>query len=343
MERLCLEIKTKGLEYGGYEVKSIFLGGGTPSILTGEQMLKILTTVKASFRVDEDCEITAEVNPGTVAEISKLSQYKDAGINRLSIGLQSTHNKELKMLGRIHTYEEFLDTWQMVKECGFDNANVDLISALPGQTKEDMKENLDRIVKLGKPLTHVSVYSLIIEEGTPFYSIYDSSDIDEDLDRELYSLTNQVLSEYGFKRYEISNYALPGYECRHNLVYWDRGNYLGLGLGASSMVENVRWKNQDSLDDYMSSWKKNEVQVLSVKEQMEEFMFLGLRKLKGVSIREFTECFGISLPEQYLDVIQRYTSMGMMKKVGENIMLTDAGLNVSNTIMADFLFSEYSD
>lgn len=360
VENLLKEIKVRGRQYREYEVISIFFGGGTPSILSGEAMRKLLNSLRESFCLSADCEITVEVNPGTVSDADKLFAYKDAGINRLSIGLQSTHNAELKLLGRIHTYEDFLDTWSMVRASGFKNVNVDLMSGLPGQRIEDFTESLERVKMIGEPLKHISVYSLILEEGTPFFEQYTENDIDEDLDRELYALTGKILSDSGFNRYEISNYSLKGYECRHNLVYWDRGNYLGLGLGASSMVKDIRWKNGEDLDQYMKFWTEfddivaededvfnnslracgmiENYSALTLNERMEEFMFLGLRKIKGVQFKAFKDSFGEPMPDKYQKIIDKFIVLDLMKRTDDSVMLTDKGLDVSNTIMSEFLF-----
>ncbi len=227
---------------GEYEVQTIFLGGGTPSLLTPEQIEKIFTTIYHIFSVNENAEITMEMNPGTV-DIEKLRAMKAAGVNRLSIGLQSAQNEELKMLGRIHTYEEFLETWKLTEQAGFKNRNIDLMSALPGQTIESYEDTLSKVLALEPE--HISAYSLILEEGTVFYDWYEKGKLDrgawklpsEEEEYAMGELTIQRLAEAGMHRYEISNYAKPGKECRHNLGYWDRVEYLGIGAGSSSLIK----------------------------------------------------------------------------------------------------------
>ena len=328
VKALLGEIEYWGRRFENVPVKSVFFGGGTPSILKPELFVSLLCKLKEAFQGIVTCEnatdeiiqkqmlpdksesrrndlkssqkqteISMELNPGTVTE-EKLLAYKQAGINRLSIGLQSADNKELKLLGRIHTYEQFLETYHMARSCGFDNINIDLISGLPGQKVSDWKEILKKVLAL-KP-EHISAYSLIIEEGTPFFDTYNGKEellVDEETDREMYALTKTMLKEAGYNRYEISNYSKAGKECVHNIVYWQRGNYIGLGLGSSSMVDNVRFQNRTEFESYVNYWcekcgnKKvdfpevcQEIQPLTTEEQMEEFMFLGLRMMEGVSV-----------------------------------------------------------
>ena len=243
-----------------YRVISIFFGGGTPSLLTGEQIGRLMDTVREIFTLDEDAEITVEMNPGTVTE-EKLRKYRQAGVNRLSIGLQSVNDEELRLLGRIHTYEEFREAYHLARANGFSNINVDMISAIPGQTVESWEKTLKQVIALNPE--HVSAYSLIIEEGTPFYQLYekDAEKRDageepellpsEEEERAMYELTGSVLKENGYLHYEISNYAKPGRECRHNLGYWQRKDYLGFGLGASTLLNPVRYKIPEDICDYL--------------------------------------------------------------------------------------------
>lgn len=342
---LCQKIRTYKKLAGSYHVVSIFIGGGTPSILEAEQITVIFEAIRDTFVVDEGAEITVEMNPGTVTE-EKLTAYRQAGINRLSIGLQSTKDEELRILGRIHTYEEFLDTYRLAREKGFGNINVDLMSAIPGQTVEGWEDTLRKVVKLGPE--HISAYSLIIEEGTPFYEIYvkgrageelsgkvvkEREEVnlcagrlpDEEEERQMYRQTKEILKEYGYHRYEISNYALPGYECRHNLGYWNRTEYLGIGTGAASLMENRRW-------DY-----GEEPVVLSMREQMEEYMFLGLRKTQGVSKTKFADEFGRRMDTVYGEVLEKMYGMRLMEENDDFVRLTERGIDVSNAVMCEFL------
>lgn len=329
-------------------VTSIFLGGGTPSILEATHIQQIFVALRETFQISTDAEITIEANPGTITQ-EKLKAYKQVGINRISFGLQSANNEELKLLGRIHTFEEFLDGYRLARECGFDNINVDLISAIPKQTQESWEETLQKVIALGPE--HISAYSLIVEEGTPFFAIYGeggSKECDlpsEEEERAIYYRTEEILKEAGYDRYEISNYAKEGRECRHNLGYWERKNYLGIGLGASSLVDNVRYKNTDELNCYMGhaselSKIQEDEEVLSVKAQMEEFIFLGLRKIKGISIEEFEKIFGDSLEKCYGDSIKRMQEQKMLVMEDGFLKLTKKGIDISNYVFAEILYAE---
>ncbi len=328
-----------------YQVSTIFLGGGTPSVLSANQIARVFDVLNRTFDIVEGAEITIEANPGTVTR-EKLEAYKQCGINRISFGLQSTNNEELKLLGRIHTYEEFLESYQLARECGFDNINVDLISAIPKQTLASWEETLSKVIALNPE--HISAYSLIVEEGTPFAMMYGEGcprekDLpDEEEERAIYYRTEEVLSQAGYRRYEISNYAKEGKECKHNLGYWERTDYLGIGLGASSLVDNTRYKNTDDLLYYMEHADRLDkiqegVEKLSVKEQMEEFMFLGLRKMDGVSMTEFENVFGKTMEECYGNQLEHLIKKDLLERKDDRIMLTKQGIDVSNYVFAEFL------
>ena len=350
VQALCREIREERKSYVNYKIETIFLGGGTPSLLSGEQLDRILGTVFDAYQVADDCEISMEVNPGTVTK-EKLKAYKRAGVNRLSIGMQSAVEEELQSLGRIHSSEDAFDTYDLAVKTGFNNINIDLMSAIPGQTKESWKESLKRILDLEPAPAHVSAYSLIIEEGTPFFEKTPTLP-DEDTEREMYKITNDILSESGYLRYEISNYAKPGFACRHNCTYWERGSYAGFGIGAASLVEQVRFSNTRNLKDYLGKYLKNATvaikenrQELSVEEQMEEFMFLGLRMMRGVSAGKFSDLFGKTIEQVYPGIVEKYCRQGLLQKIPEQgsgevrIALTERGIDVSNVIMADFLLT----
>lgn len=330
-----------------YEVTTIFLGGGTPSVLKAKQIQRIFETLKNSFKISKDAEITIEANPGTVT-VEKLEAYKQCGINRISFGLQSTNNEELKLLGRIHTYEEFLESYQLARACGFKNINVDLISAIPKQTVSSWEETLQKVI--GLEPEHISAYSLIVEEGTPFAKVYGEGcpgehDLPcEEEERAIYYRTEELLEKAGYHRYEISNYAKKGKECRHNLGYWERKEYQGIGLGAASLINNVRYKNTDDLLYYMEhssdlSAIQENVEKLSLQEQMEEFMFLGLRKMEGVSVTEFKNTFGKTMEECYGEQIQKLKEQGLLEQRNARIMLTKQGIDVSNYVFSEFLIA----
>lgn len=326
-------------------VSSIFLGGGTPSVLKPEQIERIFKALIANFVVAKDAEISMEANPGTVTK-EKLHVYKQCGINRISFGLQSANNEELQLLGRIHTYEEFLESYRLARECGFDNINVDLISAIPKQTLQSWEETLQKVKALNPE--HISAYSLIVEEGTPFAEMYGEGcprekDLpSEEEERAIYQRTKELLENAGYHRYEISNYAKEGKECKHNLGYWERKEYLGLGLGAASLQNNIRYRNTDDLNIYLqhsknSSEIRKEEQILSLTEQMEEFVFLGLRKMEGVSEMEFRDLYGKEIDEQYGTQITRFVGEGLLKREKGRLSLTEAGIDVSNYVFAEFL------
>lgn len=342
---LIKEIRAYGEMASEYMVTTIFLGGGTPSILEGVQMMRIFESIRATFEISQNVEITIEANPGTVTRV-KLQAYREVGINRISFGLQSVNNDELKMLGRIHTYEEFLESYQLARESGFDNINIDLISAIPKQTLKSWEETLQKVINLQPE--HISAYSLIIEEGTPFAEIYgegcsgEKELPSEEEEREIYKRTEELLGEAGYHRYEISNYAKEGKECRHNLGYWERREYLGIGLGASSLINNVRFHNTGDLSYYMEcvtvpEKMKEDIEHLTNIEQMEEFIFLGLRKTQGISMKEFEEIFGKSIWECYGENIERLQKQKLIEIEQEILRLTRKGIDVSNYVFAEIL------
>lgn len=344
LQALIAELRGRAAEYEPYTVTSVFVGGGTPSILKGEQLLELFHAVRIFYRLEGDAEITVEVNPGT-ADAAKLACMRRAGVNRLSIGLQSANNGELKAIGRIHTWEQFAETWELARKAGFCNVNVDIMSALPGQSRESYQTTLQRVLRLTPPPEHISAYSLIVEEGTPFYERYEKGLLklpDEATDRWMYHETKRVLQEKGYERYEISNYAKEGFACRHNCGYWTRKDYVGFGLGASSLVENVRFKNKESLSEYIKNplGCREEFQRLSREERMEEFMFLGLRLTSGIETEAFREAFGTTISEVYGGVIEKNVRDGLLKweEPGKKrLFLTEKGLDVSNYVMAQFL------
>lgn len=342
---LCEEIRSEAYKYEGFRVVSVFIGGGTPSVIDAEDIRRVLNTLRQSYRMAAECETTIEVNPGTVTE-DKLRIYWECGINRLSIGLQSARNCELKALGRIHSYEDFLDTYEKAVKIGFSNINVDLMSAIPEQTLSSYRETLNRVLQLTPQPVHISAYSLIVEEGTPFYENTPKLP-DEDTEREMYKITCGILEKAGFHRYEISNYAKPGYECFHNKVYWTRGNYVGFGIGSASLVKNRRFHNITELESYVNHTKEyaTGIQLLTIEEQMEEFMFLGLRMMKGVSEQEFYENYHQRFEQVFPGVIAKYEKLGLLASEvidGTDFLqvkLTLQGIDVSNTVMADFLLT----
>lgn len=358
VQALLMEIERyRGTETADRKIKTLYIGGGTPSILSVNQLDCIIQKIKCTFNFYDDIEASMEMNPGTASKEKCRALYQ-MGINRLSIGLQSTNDKELKTLGRIHSYEDFLNTYTWCREAGFQNINVDLMAALPYQTVESYTTGLRKIIRLAPE--HISAYSLILEEGTPFYQKYNSGCYplpDEEQERLMYRETEQILAQAGYERYEISNYAKKGYACRHNLVYWQGGDYLGLGLGSSSYMDGVRFHNTTDLNTYVNQGAYVEDrEELSVQAKMEEFMFLGLRVMAGVSGTEFEKRFGKTMEDVYGDVLRKHEEEGLLqierkedrkeaaaaepakgKTNIEKVMLTTNGVDVSNYVFADFL------
>lgn len=346
VEQLVEEIYCQSAHYPGWKVISVYLGGGTPSLLEPKEISSVMEAVRSRFDVAEEAEVTIEVNPGTV-NMEKLKAYLDGGINRISIGLQSTDDRELKSLGRIHTYDEFLKTYGRVRQAGFTNVNIDLMSALPGQTLASWNSTLKKTAML-KP-EHISAYSLMIEEGTPFYDRYHAHPEllpGEDEEREMYYATKQFLREQGYERYEISNYAKQGQECRHNIGYWTGVEYLGLGLGASSYVRGTRFRNEANLENYLNlrigeketdSLLHQDVIRLSDKEKMEEFMFLGLRMIKGISTDEFMRRFKVDMWDVYGEVLNKLAGNQLIEIHGSVVRLSDFGIDISNYVLSEFL------
>ena len=355
---------------------TVFLGGGTPSLLDADELAHLMAVLSESFRILPGAEITMECNPGTVGR-EKLLAFREAGINRLSIGVQSFRDEELKLLGRIHTAEEARQCVLDARWAGFDNISLDLISALPGQNIDQWMESLREATALAPE--HISAYSLILEDGTPLKEAALEGKLprlpDEDEDRKMYHETRSFLAEHGYRRYEISNYAKKGFESRHNSGYWTGHPYLGFGIGAASFYAGCRWSHTGSMTSYLqalesagasagaltksdgeslSSAEKatgrrgqepaevlesiyEEKEILSEKDRMAEFMFLGLRRMQGVSEAEFLRRFGRTMEEVYGSVLKRYQELHMLQREGGRIFLTERGIDVSNAVMADFL------
>lgn len=364
------EIAFYGRQYPGRVLTTVYIGGGTPSWLTERYMAEILSEVFCSFTVAPEAEISIECNPGTITG-HKFQVYRDSGINRLSIGLQSADNEELKVIGRIHTWEQFLKTYEMARDHGFSNINIDLMYSLPGQTAETWYASLQKVLRL-RP-EHISAYSLIIEKGTPFYDLYkfdavkqqaglptDALPTEEEVYR-MTKMTEQLLKEAGYEHYEISNFALPGFACRHNIGYWKRIDYLGVGLGSASLLDNIRYTNTNELYTYLKEaehlraglWQQEQadgttaelpavnlhaaVEPVGRKAQMEETMFLGMRMTEGVYRTEFERNFGIPVEAVYGTVLQHLQEEKLLLKREGRIFLTEMGQDVSNYVLAQFL------
>jgi oxygen-independent coproporphyrinogen-3 oxidase len=326
-----------------YVINSIFIGGGTPSYLNDSNLENLLTTLN-KLNLKENIEFTVECNPGTLNK-RNLDIMKKYNVNRISMGLQSTKNSILKEIGRIHSYEEFRDNYFLAIECGFDNINVDLMFGLPNQTFEDWKISLEEVAKL-EP-AHISAYSLIIEEGTPFYDLFEKDKLnlpDEDKERLMYLATKEILNKYGYHQYEISNFAKLGKECFHNKVYWKCNEYLGLGVSASSFIDKKRIKNIDDIQEYIEKIKKyetvtEEIHVNNINDNMEEFIFMGLRMSEGIEIKEFKERFNKSIYDVYGDIIEKNIKKELLICSSGKLFLSPKGMEISNYVMSDFILS----
>lgn len=330
---------------GEYLVTTIYIGGGTPSYINPEHIQKLMEKIVEKFYVTEKAEVTIEVNPGTVDDV-KLKSYKASGINRLSIGLQTTNDKMLKKIGRIHTYEDFLDTYIEARKAGFKNINVDLMLALPEQTLDEVMDSAKRIVNLNPE--HVSIYSLILEEGTPLYEKAKSGKlklVDEDIERRMYWETNNLFRRYGYNHYEISNYSKSGYESKHNVNCWKQEEYIGFGLNAHSYFNGKRYTNTSDIDEYIKNinakkYSKNIIveEENREKEQiMKEYMMLGLRRIEGVSISEFQRKFATN-PLFYFSIQMDALQKKELIEVDlDNIKLTKKGLDFANIVFQEFV------
>lgn len=335
---LCREIDETYSDYRGMEVKSIFVGGGTPSVLPPALLGRISDKIFSRFDVDSKAEITIETNPGTL-DAKKLGEMKSMYFNRLSMGLQAWQDRLLKKLGRIHTADEFETNFLQARDAGFKNINVDLMFALPAQSLDDWQETLEKVMKL-RP-EHISAYSLIIEEGTPFFDMFDRGELketDEETDRKMYYLAKEMLSDKGYKQYEISNFAREGFECYHNKVYWRTEEYQGFGLGAHSYADGVRFHNTYDMKEYLrGEGLRLDKEFLSLQEKQEEFMFMGLRMNEGVSEAEFLRRFGESMDSVYGDEIKELISEELLVKKDGRLSLTDRGVDISNSVFEKFI------
>lgn len=344
VEALKREILSYKKEDTLIEVSSVFIGGGTPSLLPVEEFVSLMDCFHQVFHLKEGGEFTIESNPGTITE-EKASAWKECGVNRVSMGVQSLDDQLLKTLGRIHTSEKVRESYRILRETGFDNINFDLMSGLPSQTMETWMDTLKEAVEMGPE--HLSCYSLILEEGTPFYEHQNDYVFpDEETDRDMYHRMKEFLKEQGYERYEISNFSKTGKESRHNTGYWRRVPYYGLGLGASGLTENgIRTRNTDQMEDYLMyshdpEKRFVEQELLSKKDQMEEFMFLGLRCQKGVTEQAFLAAFGSDMDTIYGEVLRKHERDGLLIREGTGWYLSDKGVDLSNQVFVDFLLDE---
>lgn len=324
------------------KIDTIFLGGGTPSILKPDEIESIFEKLNSSFDISEDAEITMECNPGTLDE-EKLNAMKKSGVNRLSIGLQAVQNDILEYIGRIHTFEEFEKTYNLVRKCGFDNVNIDLMYNLPNQREKEWMETLEKVVSLNPE--HISAYSLILEEGTELCDMYERGEFTlsgDDTDIKMYRYTIDYLKENGYMQYEISNYAKPGKECRHNIIYWKCDNYIGLGAGASGYIGNRRYSNIPEVDEYNETVEAGKLPVLSeevltAEEKFEELVFMGLRMNDGVLYEDFEKISGIDIRKYRKEIIKRLKKDNLIECDENRIKLTQSGREISNKVFLDII------
>ncbi len=323
-------------------VTSVFVGGGTPSLIDAKNIYELMNTCRLYFNIDGKAEMTIESNPGTLS-YEKLMAYRMSGINRLSIGLQACQDALLSKLGRIHTAEEFNLNYEAAVKAGFKNINADVMFGLPGQNINDWQETIKHAAKLG--LRHISCYSLKFEEGTPFYEMLQSGElqpVDEELDRRMYWYAADELKRQGYVHYEISNFALPGFECRHNLVYWKAREYLGAGAGAHSYINGSRYNNIYGIEEYIkkissnTSCKEN-IERIDRTEAMSEFMILGLRLIDGISVPEFKERFDEDIFSIYGKQLEKLLKKQLLEQEGDKLRLSPYGLDIANNVFVEFV------
>ena len=318
-------------------VNSIFFGGGTPSLLTPDEFVKICTAIRKTFYVSDKCEFTVEVNPKTVNK-EKLGIYKKNGVNRISIGMQSIHKKELKYLGRIHDFKDFLDCYRSVLNAGISNINIDVMYGIPHQTRESFIDSLSRVVEL-EP-THVSVYGLIIEPDTPFYEMRESlSTPTEEEEVGMYMSACELLAAKGYSHYEISNYCKSGFECAHNLKYWEDKEFIGVGLSAYSYLGNIRYGNSRIFSEYLSDDYANyrTVDKIELEDEKFEYVMMNLRTSRGIKLSDYRERFSSDFLADAGDALKKYVDNGLVICSPERVMLTESGFYLSNTIISDIV------
>ena len=342
LSALSKEMELYKEKIGQKEIDSIFVGGGTPSILNEEEIKILFDNINLNFKIKEDAEITMECNPGTLT-LNKLKIMKKCGVNRLSIGVQAVQNHHLKYIGRIHTFEEFEKNYHEAKKVGFDNINIDLMYALPNQTKEDWMESLEKVVNLNP--THISAYSLILEENTELFDMYERKEfklLDEDTDIEMYEYTINYLKSHGYNQYEISNYAKKGFECKHNILYWKCENYVGIGTSASGFLDEIRYNNLCEIDKYEElilngkkpiEWEEK----LSIKDKIEESIFLGLRMNEGIKFKDFKNKYDFNFLEEYKNEIEKLTKLQLIDINETGMKLTQKGKEISNSVFVEFI------
>ena len=333
-------LEKEAAEYAGMKFDTVFIGGGTPSVLRANQLERLFNIINSTFKITSDAEFSIEVNPGTL-DADKIAAIVNGGVNRVSIGVQSFNDNELAAIGRIHTADEAVRAVNEIHRAGIKNINVDLMTSIPEQTAESLMNSLKVAVSL--PVTHISAYSLILEEGTPLYNDYESGMFDpvsDDEDRDNFDMLLKCLSEHGFDRYEISNFAKPGYECHHNIKYWECREYVGLGLAAHSYLDKKRFYNTSDLNKYLrGNFHSDDSLILDCADMMSEFMMMGLRMTCGVSEKEFLERFGEKIENIYGKQLEKFARSGFMEYKNGRYSLTSRGMDVSNSVMCEFIMN----
>ncbi len=342
IESIITEMKIYSKQFNKDYFSTVFIGGGTPSILENKELKLLIDNIKDNFNIADDAEISIEANPGTLTK-EKLETLYLGGVNRLSMGLQSSDKKHLESLGRIHSYEEFKKNFEIAREVGFENINVDLMFSLPNQTIEQWKQTLEDVVKLNP--THISAYSLIIEDETVFGKLYDEGKLellDEELDLKMYYYTRDYLKENGYNQYEISNYAKNKKECKHNVLYWKCGQYLGLGPGSHSYLNEERFSNCKDIKTYCEKLRAFELPIehiekLDKQDMMEEKIFMGLRMNEGINLKKFNEKFKVDFMQIYKNEVESLKNSGLVEIINSRLCLTNKGIDISNKVFVEFL------
>ena len=337
LEHLIQE--TRSYEIG--KLRTLYIGGGTPTALSAQQLAYLLTELPKVMDLSEVEEFTIEANPGDL-DPDKIAVLKNSPVNRVSLGVQTFDNKMLKKIGRSHQEQDIYDNIRHLKQAGFDNISIDLIYALPGQTMEQVKENVAKAIDLDIP--HMSLYSLILENHTVFMNRMRRGKLPlpkEELEAEMFEYIIEELEKAGFEHYEISNFSKPGFESRHNLVYWDNAEYYGLGAGASGYVDGIRYKNHGPIRHYLEAVEAGKARIteehLTLEEKMEEELFLGLRKKTGVSKARFEEKFGVSFDQRYGQVVASLTEQGLLVPDDKQVRMTKRGLFLGDTVAEKFI------
>ena len=344
----CMIKEIQSYDFKKYNITTIYIGGGTPSFIESDYIKEIINVIQNKLEKNdtrwEDIEITIEVNPGTVT-LEKLNDYKTVGINRISLGLQATQDRLLKQIGRIHNYKDFLEAYELLKRVGFNNINVDLMIGLPNQSIKDLKESLEKIIKLNP--NHISVYSLIIEDGTPISILLDEEKIklpDEEIERQMYWYVKNKLELNGYNHYEISNFSKKGKESKHNLNCWKQKQYIGIGAAAHSYFKDIRYSNTNNIEEYIKNIKENNIEKnrkieekQTIEDKKNEFMMLGFRMIEGVNIADFKAKFVDNPLYVYREKIKKLTDEGLIEVDLNNIKLTNKGLDLANVVFEEFI------